>query len=175
MALDLWHILPLCCESKWTLSQRAKCTKLLEDQRQPVPNARSCQEHRVFIHQQGPRGHSLFPYLGDFQLADINVKLGLFQNQSSFSVFSLLKGSLYFSLIYLYIFGCAGCLLLHWLLCSCRALASRCGDFSCCRAQALGMRASIVVELGLSGCSAACRIFPDQRSNPCPLRWQVDS
>ena len=27
---------------------------------------------------------------------------------------------------------------------------------------------------GLS-CSAACRIFPDQSSNPCPLHWQVDS
>ena len=24
-------------------------------------------------------------------------------------------------------------------------------------------------------CSAACRIFPDQGSNPCPLHWQVDS
>ena len=27
---------------------------------------------------------------------------------------------------------------------------------------------------GLS-CSAACGIFPDQASNPCPLHWQVDS
>ena len=27
---------------------------------------------------------------------------------------------------------------------------------------------------GLS-CSTACRIFPDQGSNPCPLRWQADS
>ena len=27
---------------------------------------------------------------------------------------------------------------------------------------------------GLS-CSAACGIFPDQGSNPCPLHWQVDS
>ena len=24
-------------------------------------------------------------------------------------------------------------------------------------------------------CSAACGILPDQGSNPCPLRWQVDS
>ena len=24
-------------------------------------------------------------------------------------------------------------------------------------------------------CSAACGIFPDQGSNPCPLRWQADS
>ena len=27
---------------------------------------------------------------------------------------------------------------------------------------------------GLS-CSAACGIFPDQGSNPCPLHWQADS
>ena len=33
---------------------------------------------------------------------------------------------------------------------------------------------SVVVAHGLS-CSAACRIFLDQGSNPCPLHWQVDS
>ena len=33
---------------------------------------------------------------------------------------------------------------------------------------------SVVVAHGLS-CSAACRIFPDQGSNPCPLHWQADS
>ena len=33
---------------------------------------------------------------------------------------------------------------------------------------------SVVVAHRLS-CSAACGIFPDQGSNPCPLRWQVDS
>ena len=33
---------------------------------------------------------------------------------------------------------------------------------------------SVVVVHGLS-CSAACGIFPDQGSNPCPLHWQVDS
>ena len=25
------------------------------------------------------------------------------------------------------------------------------------------------------GCSAACGIFPDKGSNPCPLHWQADS
>ena len=44
----------------------------------------------------------------------------------------------------------------------------------CCRAQALGACASVVVALGLS-CSSACGIFPDQGSNPCSLHWQVDS
>ena len=33
---------------------------------------------------------------------------------------------------------------------------------------------SVVVAHGLS-CSAACAIFPDQSSNPCPLHWQADS
>ena len=34
--------------------------------------------------------------------------------------------------------------------------------------------ASIVVAHGLS-CSTACGIFPDPRSNLCPLHWQADS
>ena len=33
---------------------------------------------------------------------------------------------------------------------------------------------SVVVAHGLSW-SAACGIFPDQGSNPCPLHWQADS
>ena len=33
---------------------------------------------------------------------------------------------------------------------------------------------SVVVANGPS-CSAACGIFPDQGSNPCPLHWQADS
>ena len=32
----------------------------------------------------------------------------------------------------------------------------------------------VVVAYGLS-CSATCRIFPDQGSNPCLLHWQADS
>ena len=33
---------------------------------------------------------------------------------------------------------------------------------------------SVVVGHRLS-CPAACGIFPDQGSNPCPLHWQADS
>ena len=33
---------------------------------------------------------------------------------------------------------------------------------------------SVVLAHGPS-CSAACGIFPDQGSNPCPLYWQADS
>ena len=36
----------------------------------------------------------------------------------------------------------------------CGAWASHCGGFSCCRARALGARASVVVALGLSSCGA---------------------
>ena len=33
---------------------------------------------------------------------------------------------------------------------------------------------SVIMAHGPS-CSAACGIFPDQGSNPCPLHWQADS
>ena len=33
---------------------------------------------------------------------------------------------------------------------------------------------SVIVAHGPS-CSAACGVFPDQGSNPCPLHWQADS
>ena len=55
----------------------------------------------------------------------------------------------------------------------CSVQASHCSGFSC-GARALGVQASVVVAHGLS-CSAACGIFPDQGSNPCPLHWQADS
>ena len=68
----------------------------------------------------------------------------------------------------------------------CGVRASHCGSFSCCGAWALGTRASVVVAHGLQSagsvvvahglsCSAACGIFLDQGSNPCPLHWQADS
>ena len=62
----------------------------------------------------------------------------------------------------LFIFGCIGSLLLFagflWLwragTIRCGAWASHCGGFSCCRAQALGTWASVVVARGLSSCGA---------------------
>ena len=54
---------------------------------------------------------------------------------------------------------CAGLSLLWPLLL--RSTGSRCAD-------------SVVVAHGPS-CSAACGIFLDQGSNPCPLHWQSDS
>ena len=55
--------------------------------------------------------------------------------------------------------GCTG-LSLSWPLLL-RSTGSRCAG-------------SAVVAHGRS-CSAACGIFPDQGSNPCPLHWQADS
>ena len=57
---------------------------------------------------------------------------------------------------------------LRWLLLL-RSTGSRCAGFSSC-----GAWASVVVAHQLT-CSAACGIFPDQSSNPCPLHWQGDS
>ena len=74
----------------------------------------------------------------------------------------------YFSL------GCTG-FSLQWLLLL-RSTGSRRTGFSSCGtwAQWLWHAGSVVVAHGLSG-SAACGIFPDQGSNPCPLHWQADS
>ena len=57
--------------------------------------------------------------------------------------------------------------------------SSRCAGLSLSRPLLLrstGSRraGSVVVAHGPSG-SAACGIFPDQGSNPCPLHWQADS
>ena len=60
------------------------------------------------------------------------------------------------------------------LLSSCGAQASQSGSFYCCRAQALGSWASVVVARGLS-CSAVHGIFLVKGSNPCPLQWQEHS
>ena len=57
--------------------------------------------------------------------------------------------------------------------------SSRCAGLSLSRPFLLRSRGSrrsgsVVVAHGPS-CSAACGIFPDQGSNPCPLHWQADS
>ena len=57
--------------------------------------------------------------------------------------------------------------------------SSRCAGLSLSRPLLLrntGSRraGSVIVAHGPS-CSAACGIFPDQGSSPCPLHWQADS
>ena len=86
--------------------------------------------------------------------------------------------------IYLFIY-----LWLCWVFVSVRGLSlvvasgghssSRCVGLSLSRLLLLrstGSRrtGSVIVAHGPT-CSAACGIFPDQGSNPCPLHWQADS
>ena len=63
--------------------------------------------------------------------------------------------------VYLFIFGCAGSLLLHMgflqlqqvgATLHCGAQASLCGGFSCCGAWALGTQVSVVAACRLSSC-----------------------
>ena len=89
-----------------------------------------------------------------------------------------------FSKIYLFIY-----LWLCWVFVSVRGLSlvvasgghssSRCAGLSLSwplplRSTGSRRAGSVVVAHGLS-CSAACGIFPDQGSNPCPPPWQADS
>ena len=99
--------------------------------------------------------------------------------------------------IYVYICVCVYTLFLKkfiylwlcWVFVSVRGLSlvvasgghssSRCSGLSLSRPLSLqktGSRraGSVMVTHGPS-CSAACGIFPDQGSNPCPLHWQADS
>ena len=93
-----------------------------------------------------------------------------------------------FVYLFMIYFGCTGSCLLRvgilyfrWAgaIC-CSALTSPCGAFLL---RSVGSRVHGLQWLQLAGsvvvyrvsCTAACGIFPDQRSNPCPLLWQVDS
>ena len=90
----------------------------------------------------------------------------------------------FFNFMYLFIY-----LWLCWVFVSVRGLSlgaasgghssSRCAGLSLSRPLLLrspGSRCagSVIVAHGPS-CSAACGIFPDRGSNPCPLHWQADS
>ena len=98
----------------------------------------------------------------------------------------LLKGPGLFSFNFIYLF------IYLWLCCVFVSVwglsqvvasgdhpSSRCAGLSLSRPllfRSTGSRraSSVIVAHGPS-CSAACGIFPDQGSNPCPLHWQADS
>ena len=84
---------------------------------------------------------------------------------------------LVYFLIYLFIFGCIGSLLLHvgflqlqqaGATPSCGAWASHCGGFSCYGARALGVWASVVVVCGLSSCGAWAQLLRSMWNLPGP-------
>ena len=85
--------------------------------------------------------------------------------------------------IYLFIFGCVGSSLLcegfSLVAATGGYLSLQCSGFSLrwlLLLQSMGSRCSVsVVVAHRPSCSAACGIFSDQGSNPCPLHWQVDS
>ena len=91
----------------------------------------------------------------------------------------------FFNFIYLFIIYFWLC----WVFVSVRGLSlvaasgghssSRCAGLSLSRPLLLrstgSKRAGSVVVAHGPSCSAACGIFPDQGSNPCPLHWQADS
>ena len=94
--------------------------------------------------------------------------------------------SLFFKKIFIYLFIYFW---LCWVFVSVRGLSlvaasgghssSRCAGLSLSRPLWLrstgSRRAGSVVVVHGPSCSAACGIFPDQGSNPCPLHWQADS
>ena len=75
--------------------------------------------------------------------------------------------------LFIYFWLCWVFLAVRGLLIAVASLAENTG-LSSCGSRALEHRLSSCGTRGLS-CSAACGIFPDQGSNPCPLHWQVDS
>ena len=93
---------------------------------------------------------------------------------------------IFFFLIFIYLFIY---LWLCWVFVSVRGLSlvaasgghssSRCAGLSLSRPLLLrgtgSRRAGSVIVAHGPTCSAACGIFPDQGSNPCPLHWQADS
>ena len=100
----------------------------------------------------------------------------------AYGFFFFLKEFLYFYYLFIYFWLC-------WVFISVQGLSPvvasgghsslRCAGLSLSQPLLLrstGSRCagSVVVAHGPS-CSAACGIFPDQGSNPCPLHWQADS
>ena len=79
------------------------------------------------------------------------------------TIFLIVLGLLFFffpKIIFIYLFWAA-----LGLCCSVRA--SHCGGSSCCRARALGARASVVVARGLSSCGSRA---PECRLSSCGAR-----
>ena len=91
----------------------------------------------------------------------------------------LVRGHLFFKNFYFIFFDCVGSSLLRagflqlWrarATLRCRVRASHCGGFSCCRAQALGAWASVVVARGLSSCGSRAL---ECRLSSCGARAQL--
>ena len=127
------------------------------------------------------------------QTHDCKRSLSWSQSESiSLSCLHCIWGSFFFlfflNFIYLFIDW-----LIDWWLCwvfvSVRGLSLVAASGGHCSSRCAGLSLSRPVLLRSTGsrragsagvvhgpsCSAACGIFPDQGSNPCPLHWQADS
>ena len=118
----------------------------------------------------------------------IYIKNGLARYRSYSFFFFLNKAervfvSFFFFLFIYFIFGCVGSFVsvqgLSLVAASGGHSSSWCAGLSLSwplllRSTGSRRTGSVIVAHGPS-CSAACGIFPDQGSNPCPLHWQADT
>ena len=121
-------------------------------------------------------------HLSPYQVIILLLTIFLILYIISLWLIYFITGGLYLFYLFIYLWLC-------WVFVSVRGCSlvaasgglssSRCAGLSLSRPLLLwstGCRraGSVVVGHGPS-CSAACGIFPDQGSNPCPLHWQSDS
>ena len=70
--------------------------------------------------------------------------------------------------IYLFSLAALGLCCCVWAFSGCGSQASHCGGFSCCRAQALGTQASVVVAHRLSSCGSRAQLLHGMWDLPGP-------
>ena len=99
------------------------------------------------------------------------------------SFFFYMSFFFYFIYLFIFIYGCVG----SSFLCEGFSLVAAIGGHSSSRCVGLSLSwlvllrstgsrcAGSVIVAHRASCSAACGIFPDQGSNPCPLHWEADS
>ena len=127
----------------------------------------------LLIHKHG----TLFSTLGSSLIYLNNILQFSLYESCTFFFFKKEAPFFFFnnSLFYLFIFGCVG----SSFLCEGFLQLRQAGASSLSRPLLLrstgSRRADPVVVTHGPSCSAACGIFPDQGSNPCPLHWQADS
>ena len=107
--------------------------------------------------------------LGQVHPSRIHVHTSSLTQSSGIMFLSISSSPFYFWLCWVFI---AVRRLFLWLqragaTLRCGARASHCGGFSCCGAQALGMRASVVVTRGLSSCGSRAL---ERRLSSCGAR-----
>ena len=140
----------------------------------PSPPAVNLPIIRVFSSE--PVLRIRWPKYWSFSISPSNKYSGLISFRIDWFDLLAVQGPLFFFFLIClsyFIFGCSRSLSLcmGFLYCGVQSYWS---GFSCCRAQSLGVRASVAVAQGLS-CPAAYEIFPDQGSNQCPMYCKVNS